>query len=144
MLTTRRRKLVTLAVVAASSPVLVACGSGSSTTVATHAPGTPYLTASGTGNRTIKSVALPAKWSLVWKFSCTDPTTRRPFGVAVSIDDGPSRSVTAQAGLAGGGYHPFTTGGSTTFTVTTSCGWSLLAGTAGTRTFPASSRTTAP
>ena len=144
MSTTPRRQLVTLAVLVASSPVLVACGSGSSTTVETHAPGTPYLTVSGTGNRTIRSVALPAKWSLVWKFSCTDPTTRRPFSVAVSIDGGPSHSITDQAGLEGGGYHPFTTGGSTTFTLTTSCGWSLLAGTAGTQTFPASTRTSAP
>jgi hypothetical protein len=99
---------------------------------------------SGTGNRTTPSVALPAKWSLVWKFSCTDPTTRRPFGVAVSIDGGPSHSVTDQTGLEGGGYHPFTKGGPTTFTVTTSCNWNLLVGSAGTQTFPATTTTSAP
>ena len=102
------------------------------------------MTTSGTGNRTIPSVALPPRWTLVWKLACTDPTTRRPFVVSVSIDGGPSHSITDQTGLEGGGYHPFTMGISTTFTMTTSCGWNLLVGTAGTQTFPATTRTSAP
>ncbi len=117
---------------------------GPSPTVDTHAPGAPYLTTAGTGNRTIASVALPARWSLVWKFSCTDPATRRPFGLAVSIDGGPSHSVTDQTGLEGGGNHLFTKGGPTTFTVTTTCGWNLLVGTAGTQTFPPTTTTGTP
>ena len=143
MSTSRLKQTVPLAVLVVSSLALVACSSGSSATVDTHSPGTPYLTTSGTGNRTIPSVALPAKWSLVWKFSCTDPTTRRPFAVALSIDGGPFHTVTDQTGLDGGGYHAFTKGGPTTITVTTSCGWNLLVGTAGTQTFPATT-TSAP
>ena len=104
----------------------------------------PYLTKSGTGDTTISSVALPSKWSLVWKFSCTDPATRRPFVVAVSSDGGPSTTVTDQTGLEGGGYHPFTKAGTYTFTVTTTCDWSLLVGTAGTQTFPVTTHTSAP
>ena len=82
---TRLKRMVPLAAIVASSLVLAACASTSpSTTVDTHPHGVPYLTQSGSGDRTITSVPLPATWSLVWKFSCTDPTTRRSFVLAVS------------------------------------------------------------
>jgi hypothetical protein len=138
------RQVAPLAILTTASLVLAACSSSSSTTVDTHPPGVPYLTPSGVGDKTISSVKLPEKWSLVWKFSCANPRARRPFRVNVSSDSGPSNSITDQTGLEGGGYHPFTTGGITTFTVTTSCTWSLLVSTAGTQTFPTTTDKTTP
>jgi hypothetical protein len=144
MSVTRLKRMVPLAAVVASSLVLAACASSSpSTTVDTHAHGVPYVTQSGSGDRTISSVSLPSTWSLVWKFSCTDPTTRRSFVVAVSADGRPPTTVTDQTGLEGGGYHPFTKAGDYTFTVTTSCSWNLLVATAGTETFPVTAHTSA-
>lgn len=144
MSVTRLKRMVPLAAVVASSLVLAACASSSpSTTVDTHAHGVPYVTQSGSGDRTISSVSLPSTWSLVWKFSCTDPTTRRSFVVAVSADGRPPTTVTDQTGLEGGGYHPFTKAGDYTFTVTTSCSWDLLVATAGTETFPETAHTSA-
>ena len=144
MPTTMLRRVFPLAVLATASLVLAACSSSSTTTIDTHPPGEPYLTQSSVGDKTISSVALPQKWSLVWKFSCADPRTRRPFSVTVSLNGGPSKSITDQTGLEGGGYHAFAMGGSTTFTVTTSCNWSLLVSTAGTQTFPTTSYTSPP
>jgi hypothetical protein len=136
-------RAVPLAILIASSLVLAACSSNSSTTVGTHPHGVPYLTKSGSGDTTVSSVDLPSTWSLVWKFSCTNPTTRRPFAVAVS-SGGSSTTITRQTGLAGGGYHPFTKAGTYTFTVTTTCHWNLLVATAGTQTFPVTTHTSTP
>lgn len=142
MSVTRLKRMVPLAAIVASSLVLADCASTSpSATVDTHPHGVPYLTQSGSGDRTITSVPLPATWSLVWKFSCTDPTTRRSFVLAVSAGGRPPTTVTDQTGLEGGGYHPFTEAGDYTFTVTTSCGWDLLVATAGTEAFPVSPHT---
>jgi hypothetical protein len=144
MTTIRWKRALPVAVLIASSLALAACSSSSSTPVGTHPRGVPYLTKSGSGNKTISSVDLPSTWSLVWKFSCTNPATRRPFTVAVSANGGPSTTVTHQTGLEGGGYHPFTKAGSYTFTVTTTCAWTLLVGTAGTQTFPVTTHTSTP
>jgi hypothetical protein len=128
------------------SMLLAACSSSSApATMTTHPKGLPYLSRVGTGDATLPPVAVPAAWSLVWHFSCTDPASPRPFALTATRTGGATTHVTDQAGLGGGGYHPFTAaGGIYTFTVTTTCGWQVLAGTPGTQTIPATIPATTP
>jgi hypothetical protein len=125
-----------VAVLAAGSVLLAACGSSPSTTVTTHPAGVPYFSRAGSGNATLPQIALPSTWSLVWRFDCTDPSSRRPFVLTSTRSGGTTTQVTNQTGLEGGGYRPFHSAGDYTFAVTTSCHWQLLVGTTGTQTIP--------
>jgi hypothetical protein len=126
-----------LAALAAGSVLLSACGSSPSATVTTHPAGVPYFSRAGSGNATLPQIALPSTWSLVWRFDCTDPSSRRPFVLTSTRSGGTTTQVTNQTGLEGGGYRPFHSAGEYTFAVTTSCHWQLLVGTTGTQTIPA-------
>jgi len=132
----RPTRAVLLAAVAAGSVLLSACSQSSSTTVSTHPPGVPYFSRAGTGNATLPQIALPSTWSLVWRFDCTDPSTRRSFVLTSTRSGGSTTQVTDQTGLEGGGYRPFHTAGDYTFAVTTTCSWQVLVGTSGTETLP--------
>jgi len=125
-----------VAAFAAGSVLLSACGSSSSTTVSTHPPGVPYFSRTGVGNATLPQIALPSSWSLVWRFDCTNPSSRRPFVLTSTRSGGSTTQVTSQTGLEGGGYRPFHTSGDYTFAVTTTCHWKLFVGTTGTQTIP--------
>ncbi len=125
-----------LASLAVTTLGLAGCSSGPSGTATTHPPGVPYLSRSGTGDETLPQVALPAAWSLVWHFDCTDPNSRRSFVLTSTRSGGSTAKVTDQDGLEGSGYRPFHTAGDYTFAVTTTCSWQVLAGTAGTQTIP--------
>jgi len=131
------KRLALLATLAAGSLALTACGSSpSTTTVSTHPAGVPYLSRTGTGNATLPQIALPSTWTLVWRFNCTSPATRRSFLLTSTPSGGSTTQVTNQTGLEGGGYRPFHTSGNFTFAVTTTCSWQVLVGTAGTQTIP--------
>jgi hypothetical protein len=132
----RPKHLVPLAVLITCPLSLAACSSGSSAPVTTHPAGVPYLTRSGTGSETLPAVGLPSRWTLIWRFSCTNPTSRRPFVLTATPSGGSTKQVTNQNGLEGGGYHPFTTAGTYTFAVTTTCSWKVVVGTAGMQTIP--------
>jgi len=138
----RPTRLVLLAAIAAGSLGLSACSSNSSTTVSTHPAGVPYLSKSGTGNATLPSVDLPATWTLIWRFNCTNPASRRPFVLTATRSGGSTTQVTNQDGLEGGGYKPFHTAGTYTFAVTTTCGWQVVVGTAGMQTIATTTTTT--
>ena len=137
----RPKQLIPLAVLVALPLALSACSSGSSAPVTTHPPGVPYLSRSGTGNATLPALALPSRWTLIWRFSCTDPTSRRPFVLTATPSGGTTKQVTNQNGLEGGGYRPYTTAGTYTFAVTTTCSWKVVVGTAGEQTIPTSTPT---
>jgi len=132
----RPTRTVLVAALAAGSLLLTACGSDSSTTVSTHPQGVPYFSRAGTGNATMPQLALPSTWSLVWRFNCTNPSSRRPFVLTSTRSGGSTTQITNQNGLEGGGYRPFHTAGDYTFAITTSCSWQLLVSTAGTQTIP--------
>ena len=55
-------------------------------------------------------------------------------GLTATPSGGSTTQVTNQNGLEGGGYHPFTTAGTYTFAVTTTCSWKVVVGTAGMQT----------
>jgi len=131
----RHTRLAPLAAVIIWSALLAACGADSATTN-THAAGVPYLTRSGTGTATLPAIALPSKWTVIWHFSCTKPSTRRPFKLTANRSGAKATTVTNQTGLEGGGYHPFTSSGTYTFTVATTCAWKLVVGTAEMQTIP--------
>ena len=132
----RPTRTVLVAALAAGSLLLTACGSDSSTTVSTHPQGVPYFSRAGAGNATMPQLALPSTWSLVWRFNCTNPSSRRPFVLTSTRSGGSTTQITNQNGLEGGGYRPFHTAGDYTFAITTSCSWQLLVSTAGTQTIP--------
>jgi hypothetical protein len=134
MSATRHTRTILAAALAAGSVLLSACGSNSSTPVSTHPAGVPYFSRVGTGNATLPQIALPSTWSLVWRFNCSNPSTRRSFVLMSTPSSGSTTQVTSQVGLEGGGFRPFHTAGDFTFAVTTTCGWHLLVGTAGTQT----------
>jgi hypothetical protein len=82
---------------------------------------------SGTGNKTIGSVALPKKWTVTWKFTCTNPVTARQFVLTATNANG-AIDITDQTGLGGGGTKDYTQTGTFDFAITTSCGWHLSTG----------------
>jgi|GEM_PF-1877328 len=137
----RRTRLAPLAAVIICSALLAACSADSTPAPSpapanTHAAGVPYLTRSGTGSATLPTIALPSKWTVVWHFSCTKPSTRRQFKLKATRSGAKATTVTNQTGLEGGGYHPFTTSGTYTFAVATTCSWKVLVGTAEMQTIP--------
>ncbi len=139
----RRARLAPLAAVIICSALLAACSADSAPAPApapapasTHAAGVPYLTRSGTGNATLPTIALPSKWTIIWHFSCTKPSTRRQFKLTATRSGAKATTVTKQTGLEGGGYHPFTTSGTYTFAVATTCSWKVVVGTAEMQTIP--------
>jgi len=85
-----------------------------------------YLHHSGTGNRALSSVALPAEWTVVWKFDCQNAAKQRGTFMLSSTEQGaPEVKLTDQTGLGGGGRQPFTKAGRYSFAINTSCGWDL-------------------
>lgn len=132
----RPTRTVLMAALAAGSVLLSACGSGASTTVPTNPAGVPYFSRSGSGSTTLPQIALPSTWSLVWRFACTNPTSRRPFVLTSTRSGDATVPVTKQSGLQGGGYRPFHKAGEYTFAVTTTCSWQIFVGTAGAQTIP--------
>ncbi len=136
MSSVRPTKLILVTSLAVASLALTACGSSTPAPATVHPAGVPYLSRAGTGDATLPQVALPGSWSLVWHFNCTDPASRRSFVLTATPSGGMTTQVTDQTGLEGGGYRPFRAAGDYTFVVTTTCGWNVLAGTAGTQVIP--------
>ena len=132
----RPNQMFPAAALAACSLLMAACGSGSSAPVSTHPAGEPYLSRIGTGSATLPSIALPARSTLVWHFSCTNPSSRRSFVLTSTPDGGKATTVTNQTGLEGGGYRPLKTAGVFTFAVKTTCSWQVLLTTEGIDTIP--------
>ena len=91
------------------------------TTVPTH----QYLKTSGKGDKTIAAQALPAKWTVTWRFDCTKPTRKAPFQLATTETGQAATPIIKQDGLGGGGQQPFTTAGNYSFNITTTCNWNL-------------------
>ncbi len=134
---------VQLASVVAVALLAAACSSTPKPAVTTHPVGSPYRSRTGTGNATLPPVSIPSAWALVWHFSCTNPVSRRSFVLTANRAKGAPVKVADQSGLEGGGYRPFTTGGVYTFVVTTTCGWQVYVGRAGTQTIPTTTSTEA-
>ncbi len=132
----RSTRLALLASFAVGSLALAGCSSNPSGTATTHPAGVPYFSRAGTGNETMPQIALPAAWTLLWHFDCTDPNSARSFVLTSTRSGGSATRITDQDGLEGSGYHPFHTAGDYTFTVTTTCTWRVVADTAGTETIP--------
>ena len=115
-------------VVAVLTVVVSACGSSSTSPTTTTATGTAFLRQTGTGDRSLAPVTLPAKWTVAWRFDCSNRSVAGPFTLTASTRGGAPVTVTTQSGLGGGGYKPSTIPGRTTFAVTTTCGWSIIVG----------------
>ncbi len=85
-----------------------------------------YLQSSGKGNKVLRSVALPSKWYLTWRFDCG---TRKGDFVLSSTRKGQSSVTVARQGpgLGGGGQLLFKKAGTYKFAVKTTCSWTVSA-----------------
>ncbi len=91
--------------------------------VTSTAAGTKYyLQQSGTGNKVLRSVALPSKWYLTWRFDCG---TKKGDFVLTSTRKGQSPLTVAHQGpgLGGGGQKPYKKAGTYKFAIKTTCSW---------------------
>lgn len=93
----------------------------------TTIPPKAYLTRSGTGDKSFSTSGLPSKWMATWRFDCTHPVRKANFTLDVGVTGGHAVRVTSQTGLGGGGQHPYTSGGSYHFSVSTTCNWDVTA-----------------
>jgi hypothetical protein len=138
----RHSRLLASAMSAALFVTVVATGSAASAT--THAasqtsasravvavaktPAAPkyYLKQSGTGSKALRSVALPSKWYLIWKFDCG---AKKGTFVLSSTRKGDTadfiNGTKGQTGLGGGGQLPFKKSGTYGFAMKTSCSWTV-------------------
>ncbi len=124
---------VAIVAVVMSGSGLSGCG-GSSASTTTTTPTTTsgvYLRLSGHSNRTTAPLALPKQWTVAWHFECAS-TSPGPFRLTAAFRGGTTETLTDQSGLGGGGYKPFSTPGTVTFSITTSCPWNLKVGAPGT------------
>jgi len=103
---------------------LAACSSNS--TSATTADAVVHQ--SGTSNKTIASVDLPKKWTVTWRFNCTNPGTARPFALTATKVGSPPIGIAGQTGLGGGGTKVYSETGTFDFAITTTCSWTLSVG----------------
>ncbi len=85
---------------------------------------------SGTTSKTISSVDLPKKWTVTWRFNCTNPVTARRFSLTATKSGGSPISITDQTGLGGGGTKTYAQTGTFDFAITTTCTWNLDVGPA--------------
>ncbi len=117
--------MVVVAVLVPMGVTGAACGSGS--TSPTTVPPKP-IHRSGTGSATVSKVTLPNKWTVTWHFDCTHPVAPGRFELVATQQGGSPGTVTDQTGLGGGGSKAYADGGTFTFSITTPCTWSLVAG----------------
>ena len=142
--TTRRRrsKLLASAMSAALLATVVVAGSAASATTASAArtsvarpsaaqaktSSAPkyYLQQSGKDSKTLRSVVLPSKWYLIWKFDCG---AKKGTFVLSSTRKGDTadfiNGTKGQTGLGGGGQLPFKKSGTYGFAMKTSCSWTV-------------------
>ncbi len=118
-----------------------ACGSSSPSSAPTS--NKPFVQQSGTGDKVISSVVLPSKWTVTWQFTCENPATARPFALTATKQATSPITVTDQTGLGGGGHKPYTTSGTYSFGVTTTCNWKLTVGPTPSSTATSTSTTSA-
>jgi hypothetical protein len=97
------------------------------------APTKPLLGKSGTGDEALGSVALPAGWTVSWGFQCPD-SKKGTFVLTETAAGAKAVTVTNQTGLGGNGHKPYTTSGTYSFAVTTTCGWQVNVGSTATAT----------
>ncbi len=116
-----------LALLALLALTLTACSSNSSSPTTTVSS-KPVIQQSGTGSKTLGSVTLSAKWTVTWKFNCTNPVTASRFVLTATKSSGSPISITDQTGLGGGGTKAYTKTGTFAFAVATSCSWNVLVG----------------
>ena len=117
------RALFSASVLAALAVTFAACSSNSTASTTDSS-----IHQSGTGSKTISSVDLPKKWSVTWKFNCTNPISARRFVLSASNGGGSPIGITDQTGLGGGGTKVYSRTGTFDFTITTSCTWNLSVG----------------
>jgi hypothetical protein len=100
--------------------------SSSSATAISTAATKYYLQQSGKGNKVLRSVALPSKWYLTWRFDCG--TKKGDFVLTSTRKGQSSLTVTRQGpGLGGGGQQPYKKAGTYKFAVKTTCSWTVSA-----------------
>ena len=101
-----------------------------------------YLQKAGTGSKVLSTVALPAKWYLIWRFDCG---VKRGTFVLTSTKTGQSAlSVADQTGLGGGGQRPYTKAGTYKFAMKTTCSWKVTAASSIPAVASSTTTTTAP
>jgi hypothetical protein len=112
---------------AALSVIVLAAGaSPASAASKPAAPAKPILRWAGAGNEASGHVLLPAKWTVIWHFSCKGATHGKPFAmVARSQKPRHLIQIIAQNGLGGGGQKSYAAAGMYVFSVTTACDWDL-------------------
>jgi hypothetical protein len=140
----RRSKLLASAMSAALLATVVVAGSAASATTISAArtpvarpslahaktPAAPkyYLQQSGKGSKTLRSVVLPSKWYLIWKFDCG--VKKATFTLSSTRKgDKPEyvNGAKGQTGLGGGGQLPFKMSGTYRFATKTTCSWTVSA-----------------
>ena len=114
---------------ALSGGALSSCGGSSASTTTT--PNGVYLSLSGHGNRTTEPISVPKKWTAAWHFDCPSASPGS-FRLTAAFRGSTTKTLTDQRGLGGGGYKPFSTQGTVTFSIATSCSWNLKVGAPGT------------
>ena len=125
--TNRRERVTTLlsaTLLAALGITFAACSSNSTSAITTDA----VVHQSGTGNKTISSVQLPKKWTVTWRFNCTNPVSARRFVLTATKAGATPIGITDQTGLGGGGTKVYTETGTFDFAITTTCTWTLSIG----------------
>ena len=85
------------------------------------------ISKSGTTDGTLGPVVLPAAWTVSWSFECPN-SKKGTFVLSATAVGGLPVTVTNQTGLGGGGHKPYTTSGSYSFAVKTTCAWNVKAG----------------
>lgn len=129
-----RRWLASAAIVGLAVGGAACSSTPNSASSTTHGGSGAFQVISGKGNSTLAPVTLPTKWNIAWHFACESSTTGHRFVVTVTPEGSSPVTATDQNGLEGGGYKPFTKGGSTKIVVTTGCSWTLRLGPPGTDT----------
>jgi hypothetical protein len=125
--TTRRRTaplLLAVGLLALLGVTLAACSSNSTSATTADA----VIHQSGTSNKTIASVDLPKKWTVTWRFNCTNPVTARPFALTATKAGSSPIGIAGQTGLGGGGTKVYSQTGTFDFAITTTCSWTLSVG----------------
>jgi hypothetical protein len=94
---------------------------------ATSTPTRPSLHLTGTGDKSSTRIALPAKWTATWHFTCRGAEKGEPFALTAASTSRPDRriNVIRQSGLSGGGQKDYATRGTYVFSVATPCDWTL-------------------
>ena len=120
----RAKALLRASLLAALGVTLVACSSNSTSASTTDA----VINQSGKSSKTISSVELPKKWTVTWKFDCTNPVSARRFVLTATEAGSSPIAITDQTGIGGGGTKSYNQTGTFDFTITTTCTWNLLLG----------------